>query len=62
MRILVADDQALWRRCLGDALGPRGYEVVCASDGEEAWRRIREDPQIAILVTDWVMVTSQYSP
>ena len=55
MKILVADDQALWRKCLSDLLGERGYEVVCAADGETAWRAIRNDPELAILVTDWVM-------
>ena len=55
MKILVADDQALWRRCLGDALREWGYEVTSVADGEEAWRRICDDPEIAVLVTDWVM-------
>jgi sigma-B regulation protein RsbU (phosphoserine phosphatase) len=55
MKVLVADDQALWRSCLSDALVGWGYEVVCVADAEAAWRAIREDPGISILVTDWVM-------
>jgi sigma-B regulation protein RsbU (phosphoserine phosphatase) len=55
VKILVADDQALWRSCLSDALAQWGYEVACAEDGEQAWRAVREDPEVAILVTDWVM-------
>jgi sigma-B regulation protein RsbU (phosphoserine phosphatase) len=55
VKILVADDQALWRRCLADALTDWGYEVVCVGDAEAAWRAIREDPDVAVLVTDWVM-------
>jgi sigma-B regulation protein RsbU (phosphoserine phosphatase) len=55
VKVLVADDQRLWRSALSDVLGGWGYDVVCASDGEEAWRVIREDPEVAILVTDWVM-------
>jgi sigma-B regulation protein RsbU (phosphoserine phosphatase) len=55
VKVLVADDQAGWRSCLADLLGARGYEVLCAADGEAAWRALREDPEIAILVTDWVM-------
>ena len=39
MKILVADDQALWRSCPSDALEEWGYEVLCAVDGEEAWER-----------------------
>src|SRR5262245_45773993 len=55
MKILVADDQALWRSCLSDALSAWGFEVACVGDGEAAWRAIREDPEVGILVTDWVM-------
>jgi sigma-B regulation protein RsbU (phosphoserine phosphatase) len=55
VRILVADDQLLWRTCLSDALTAWGYEVVSAADGEEAWGRLCEDPDVGILVTDWVM-------
>jgi sigma-B regulation protein RsbU (phosphoserine phosphatase) len=55
VKVLVADDQKLWRSCLADLLGGRGYEVVCAPDGEAAWRVLRDDAEIAILVTDWVM-------
>jgi sigma-B regulation protein RsbU (phosphoserine phosphatase) len=55
VKILVADDQALWRSCLSDALAGWGYEVACVGDAEAAWRAIREDPEIAVLVTDWVM-------
>jgi len=55
VKILVADDQVLWRSCLGDVLEEWGYEVVSASDGEEAWEQIRADPEIALLVTDWMM-------
>jgi sigma-B regulation protein RsbU (phosphoserine phosphatase) len=56
VKILVADDQALGRTCLSDALGEWGYEVVCAVDGEDAWRQICDDPEIAILVTDWTLL------
>ncbi len=55
MKILVADDQAVWRSALTDALAEWDYEVACVADAEAAWRAIREDPEIAILVTDWVM-------
>jgi sigma-B regulation protein RsbU (phosphoserine phosphatase) len=55
VKVLVADDTALWRRALSDALAQWGYEAVCVEDGERAWQAIREDPGIAVLVTDWVM-------
>jgi sigma-B regulation protein RsbU (phosphoserine phosphatase) len=55
VKVLVADDQALWRRCLSDALGEWGYSVTAVEDGAAAWQAVREDPEISILITDWVM-------
>jgi response regulator RpfG family c-di-GMP phosphodiesterase len=40
-RILVADDEPLLRRMYESYLSNEGYEVVCASDGEEAIQRAR---------------------
>ncbi len=40
-RILVADDEPLLRRMYESYLSNEGYEVVCASDGEEAILRAR---------------------
>lgn len=55
MRILIADDDRMSRHLLGDTLSRWGHEVICASDGEEAWAILERDdaPQIAIL--DWIM-------
>lgn len=55
MKILVADDQRLWRQSLEDLLGRWGYEVHCARNGAEAWQALQADPSIALLMTDWVM-------
>lgn len=55
MRILIADDEAVSRRVLENALGELGYEVVACADGDDALRALLADdgPRLAIL--DWMM-------
>jgi DNA-binding response OmpR family regulator len=55
MRILVAEDEAFSRNVLVKALKRWGYEVVEATDGEEAWEILgsQDGPKLAIL--DWIM-------
>ncbi len=55
MRILVADDNLVFQAVLQSMLTQWGYDVVVASDGEEAWCRLQQEegPRLAIL--DWVM-------
>src|SRR5215468_5072070 len=50
MRILVADDEPNLRRVLTAILQREGYEVVLATDGEEALALL--DPTIAAVITD----------
>src|ERR1039458_8984961 len=53
MRILVADDNSVFQAVLQSMLTQWGYDVVVASDGEEAWWRLQQEegPRLAIL--DW---------
>jgi len=55
MRILVAEDNLVFQTVLQSMLTQWGYDIVVASDGEEAWCRLQheEAPRLAIL--DWVM-------
>lgn len=55
MRILIADDSIVSRHLLEATLRKWGYQVVVASDGEQAWEILQspDAPQIAII--DWVM-------
>ncbi len=55
MKILVAEDDVTSRFMIRTFLGKWGYEVISASDGEEAWTVLQEPeaPQMAIL--DWMM-------
>ena len=42
IKLLLADDDADFRRSASEALGRRGFEVTAAEDGEEAVRLVRE--------------------
>jgi two-component system, cell cycle response regulator len=55
MRILIAEDDLVSRRLLEAKLVKWGYEVVAASNGDEAWQVLetQDSPKIAIL--DWMM-------
>ncbi|HEX6062783.1 MAG TPA: response regulator [Longimicrobiales bacterium] len=52
--VLLADDDKLTLNVLNDTLTRAGYDVVTASDGEQAWKKLHEsNAQVAIL--DWIM-------
>ncbi|MBE3065490.1 MAG: response regulator, partial [Spirochaetes bacterium] len=55
MRILIAEDDPVYRRVLEAKLVKWGYEVVLTCDGDEAWQALQAEdaPQLAIL--DWMM-------
>jgi EAL domain-containing protein (putative c-di-GMP-specific phosphodiesterase class I) len=53
-RVLVVDDQAEMRRLMQRMLSSAGYEVCCASDGEEALRLL-EVEGVDLVVTDIAM-------
>src|SRR5712691_7677583 len=54
MKILIAEDDALFRRTLEELLLP-AYELQVAAHGDEAWALLQrpDPPKLAIL--DWVM-------
>jgi two-component system, cell cycle response regulator CpdR len=53
--VLVVDDSADVLVAIGAFLLSEGFVVVSAADGDTALRLIASDPQIGILVTDFVM-------
>ncbi len=55
MRILIADDNPIFRGVLKAMLANWGYDVEVACDGDEAWRILQAEggPHLAIL--DWMM-------
>lgn len=55
MRILIAEDAAVCRLLLREALTAWKYEVIVTTDGDQAWAELQKPdaPQLAIL--DWEM-------
>jgi two-component system cell cycle response regulator len=55
VKVLIADDSIVSRHLLNATLSKWGYEVVLASDGDQAWEILQEPnpPNLAIL--DWMM-------
>jgi phosphoserine phosphatase RsbU/P len=52
--VLLADDDKLTLNVLNDVLTRAGYDVITATDGEQAWRKLQDgNAQVAIL--DWIM-------
>jgi two-component system, cell cycle response regulator len=55
MKVLIADDERTSRMILKKHLEKAGYEVVAAEDGETARSILLNDPDIAMLINDWIM-------
>jgi DNA-binding NtrC family response regulator len=50
-RLLVIDDEKNIREGLAESLTLDGYDVVCAADGDEGWKRF-EKGDIDLVITD----------
>jgi sigma-B regulation protein RsbU (phosphoserine phosphatase) len=55
MKILIAEDDSISRHILEAILIKWGYDVVSASDGEDAWNKMREEGAPRLAVLDWMM-------
>lgn len=55
MKILIAEDDKISRRMLKKVFSGHDYQVVVASDGDEAWRILEEPGHPHLLVLDWMM-------
>jgi serine/threonine protein kinase len=55
MKVLIADDDPIWRKLLEQNIRAWGYEVVMAEDGRQAWDILqgKQAPRVAML--DWQM-------
>ena len=51
-RVLIVDDSATVRLQVRQALGPAGFDVVEASDGQEGIEMIQRDTEIAAVICD----------
>lgn len=54
MTILVVDDDTTLREMISLLLQRKGYEVIQAADGEEAWQVLQEEP-VQFVLTDRLM-------
>lgn len=54
-KILVADDEQLIRKLIGDCLSKEGHTVLEAEDGAEALRIFKNNPDISLALLDIMM-------
>lgn len=55
MKVLVADDDAVWRTLLARLLSEAGYEPVVAADGAAAWQLMSAPDPPPMAIVDWLM-------
>jgi len=55
MRVLIADDDAIYRRVLQVYLEDWGYPVEVASDGAGAWEILNRPNRPSLVILDWMM-------
>jgi two-component system cell cycle response regulator len=53
--VLIADDDAIFRRILQTWLESWGYRVLVAEDGAQAWSFLQHEHPPELLILDWVM-------
>lgn len=54
-RVLVVDDDPLWREAVSLVLGIEGMDVDAAANGADALRRLRRGPPPDVVLTDLAM-------
>ncbi|MBI5963554.1 MAG: diguanylate cyclase [Chloroflexi bacterium] len=54
MKILIVEDEMIYRRMVKKSLLEAGYEIVEAEDGQAAWELFQQEP-FHLVVTDWMM-------
>jgi diguanylate cyclase (GGDEF)-like protein len=54
-RVLVAEDDPMFRKILCSWLGSWGYHVTVAEDGAKAWELLQEANAPHLLILDWIM-------
>jgi len=52
---LVIDDSRAVRLLVGNILREQGFDVVAAGDGQEGLDRLRENPEVRLVLVDWNM-------
>jgi serine/threonine protein kinase len=55
MKLLIADDNPVWRKLMQAAVAPWGYRVVVAENGREALAVLQADDPPRLALLDWLM-------
>lgn len=55
MQILIAEDDPVSRRLLEITLKKWGYDVVAATDGDQAWKVLQQEDPPRLAILDWMM-------
>jgi DNA-binding response OmpR family regulator len=55
MRVLIAEDDPLTLRLLQASVSRWGYDVVVAPDGKAALDALVADPDLRLVISDWMM-------
>jgi two-component system cell cycle response regulator len=55
LKILIAEDDAVSRTVLRRAVEKLGHECLVAEDGERAWELYKENPELDVIISDWMM-------
>ena len=55
MKALIAEDDAVSRMILQRAVQKLGHEVLAAEDGDTAWDLYCADPDVDVVISDWMM-------
>ena len=53
--VLIAEDDAMFRRILQSWLSGWGFQTQFASDGEQAWQMLQQEQAPQLLILDWMM-------
>ncbi len=54
MKILIVEDEPIFRRMVKKYLLEAGYDIVEAEDGQSAWELFQREP-FHLVITDWMM-------
>jgi two-component system, cell cycle response regulator len=55
MRILLAEDSAVYRHLIVGHLKEWGFDLIIAKDGAEAWKVLQEPDPPTLVLLDWVL-------
>lgn len=53
--LLIVDDEPLNLEILGEYFDGQGYRLSMAEDGEQAWRRLEDGPEVDLMLLDRMM-------